>query len=279
MLELADEDGFTTGNFFVEQGASLGNFYGYRNLGIFPTDQHNAFDANGTQLTPLFENGLFVKYQLNGADYAGKVNQQKIGTTVLKGGDIYWQDLDKNFAIDGNDRQVVGNGLPKYFGGFFNEFKYGDASVSFLFDYVFGNQIFRSYDQERNDLNSANETPSPERIEGAWFKPGDVAEYASLDRNRTQNRLGPNSQYISKGEYIKFRNIRFSYRLPQTVLKKATWIKNASVNLSINNLITLTNYPGYNPELGSRGNALQPGQDNLRYPNKRDFILGIKFGF
>ncbi len=279
VLELADEDGFTAGNFFIQQGESIGNFYGYRNLGIFPTDQHNAFDASGTQLTPVFENGAFVKYQQNGADYTGTVNRQRIGATVLRGGDIFWQDLDNNFSIDGFDRQVIGNGLPKYFGGFFNEFKYGAASLSFLFDYTFGNQIFRNYDQQRNDLNSANETPAPERIDRAWVKAGDVSEYASLDRNRTQNRLGPNSQYISPGEYIKFRNVRFSYRLPATMLKKTPWLKNASVNFSVNNLITFTNYPGYNPELGTRGNVLQPGQDDLRYPNKRDFIIGIKAGF
>jgi TonB-dependent starch-binding outer membrane protein SusC len=279
VLQLADEDGFTSGNFFIKEGEPLGNFFGYKNLGIYPTNQHNAYDANGNQLTPIFENGTFVKYQSNGVDYTGKVNQVRANGIVLLGGDINWQDLDKNFVIDGFDRQIIGNGLAKYFGGFFNEFKYKDASLSFLFDYTFGNQIFRNYDQQRNDLNAANETPAPERIENAWLKQGDVAEYASLDRNRTQNRLGPNSQYISKGEYIKFRNIRFSYRVPKTIIRKNSWVKNASVNLSVNNLMTFTNYPGYNPELGSRGNALQVGQDNLRYPNKRDFIIGLKLGF
>jgi TonB-dependent starch-binding outer membrane protein SusC len=279
VLKLADEDGFVTGNFFVQEGQPLGNFYGYRNLGIFQTDQHNAYDGNGNQLIPVFENGAFVKYQLNGADYTGAVNRKAIGSIVLRGGDINWQDLDNNFQINGFDRQIIGNGLAKYFGGFFNEFKYKELSVSFLFDYVFGNQIFRNYDQQRNDLNAANETPAPERIENAWFRAGDVAEYASLDRNRTQNRLGPNSQYINNGDFVKLRNVRFTYRLPRALLKKASWIKSASVNLSVNNLLTWTSYPGYNPELGTRGSTLQIGQDNLRYPNKRDFIIGLKFGF
>lgn len=279
VLELADDDGFTSGNFFIQEGQPLGNFFGYRNLGIFPTDQHNAYDEKGTQLTPIFENGAFVKYQLAGTDYAGSIKRKAIGSIVLRGGDINWQDLDNNFQINGFDRQIIGNGLAKYFGGLFNEFKYKDASVSFLFDYVFGNQIFRNYDQQRNDLNAANETPAPERIEKAWFKAGDIAEYASLDRNRTQNRLGPNSQYINNGDFIKLRNVRFSYRLPKVLFKKASWMKSASVNLSVNNVLTLTSYPGYNPELGTRGNALQVGQDNLRYPNKRDFIIGLKVGF
>ncbi|GHB72987.1 SusC/RagA family TonB-linked outer membrane protein [Persicitalea jodogahamensis] len=279
VLELADEDGFQSGNFFIKEGESLGNIYGYKNLGIFPTTEHNAFADDGTQLTPVFDDaGKLNGYTLGGSAYTGSINQLKVGSTTLGGGDIYWQDLDNNFVINGFDRQVIGNGLPKIFGGFSNEFKYKSFTLSALIDYQFGNDIFRNYDQQRNDLNSANETPGPERIEGAWLQSGDIAEYASLDRNRTQNRLGPNSQYVSKGEYIRWRNVRLNYRLPVRFAKKTGFIDNASVFFSVNNIVTFTNYPGFNPELGSRGNALQIGQDNLRYPNKRDFIVGIKIG-
>jgi TonB-dependent starch-binding outer membrane protein SusC len=163
VLELADEDGFQSGNFFIQEGQPLGNMFGYRKLGVFQYDESNAFDANGTQLTPIFnDGGTFQKYQLNGSDYTGTVNKLKVGVTTLRGGDIIWEDRNKDFLIEGvNDRGVIGNGLPTHFGGFFNEFKYKSVSLSFLFDYNFGNDIFRNYDQGRNDLNSANETPAP----------------------------------------------------------------------------------------------------------------------
>jgi hypothetical protein len=279
VLELADKDGFQSGNFLIQEGQPLGNILGYINKGIFRYDQSNAFDANGVQLTPVFDDaGKFRNYTLNGSDYTGTVNQIKLGGRVLTGGDIYWADLNKDFAIDGtNDRTIIGNGLATYFGGFFNEFRYKNVSLSFLIDYSFGNDIFRNYDQQRNDLNTGNETPSPERILKAWLKQGDVAEYATLDRNKTQNQLGPNSQYISSGDYIKWRNIRLNFAAPKSFYKYAKWMSNLSFNLSFNNLMTFTNYQGYNPELGSRGNPLQPGQDNLRYPNKRDLLFGLKF--
>lgn len=280
VTELADADGFQTGNYYVATGQPIGNIFGYKNLGIFPYNESNAFDDSGNQLTPQFDDaGKFSSYMLNGSPYSGTVNKKRIGSTILKGGDINWQDLDGNFAIDGFDRLVLGNGLAKYFGGFFNEFKYKEFSLSTLFDYSFGQNIFRNYDQQRNDLNSSNETPAPERIENSWRKQGDIAEYASLDRNRTQNRLGPNSQYVTKGDYIKWRNARLSYRMPNVLVNKLKFAKSISANFSINNILTLTNYAGYNPELGTRGNPLQPGQDNLRYPNKRDFIIGLKLGF
>ena len=281
VVDLADDDGFESGNFIIEEGQPLGNFYGYRNLGVFRYNESNAFANDGTQLTPIFDDGgKFQKYQLNGTDYAGTINRLKVGAITLLGGDIRWEDRNNDFQIDGvNDRSVLGNGLATHFGGLFNEFKYKNLSLSFLFDFNFGNNIFRNYDQQRNDLNSTGETPSPERIKGAWLKPGDVAEYASLGQTRTQNRLGPNSQYISKGDYIKWRNVRLNYVLPKSMLKQLKVVNRMSFYVSVNNLVTLTNYIGFNPELGSRGNPLQPGHDNLRYPNKRDFIGGLSVQF
>ncbi|MEZ4905282.1 MAG: hypothetical protein R2822_27760 [Spirosomataceae bacterium] len=278
VLELAQGTRFETGAFLIEEGQPLGNIYGYKNLGVFPYNESNAFTDDGKQLTPVFDDGgKFSKYTLNGVDYTGKVNQLRVGSTVLRGGDIYWADLNNDFTIDGqNDRTIIGNGTSKYFGGFNNDFKYKGISLSILVDYNFGNNIYRQYDWLRNDLNSANETPSPDRIDQSWRKQGDIAPFATLDRARTNNALGPNSQYISKGDYIRWRSMRLNYNLPQSLYKKMKWVSNVSLNFSVNNLFTLTNYPGYNPDLGS-SNPLQTGYDTLRYPNRRDFIMGLRF--
>ena len=278
VLQLAQGTQFESGSFLIQEGQPLGNIFGFRNLGVFAYDQSNAFTNDGKQLTPIFDDaGKFSKYTLDGVDYTGKINKKRLGSRVLTGGDINWEDLNNDFAIDGqNDRFVIGNGTAKYFGGFNNDFKYKALTLSILIDYNFGNNIYRQYDFLRNDLNSANETPSPDRIDYSWRKQGDVAPFASLDRGRTNNAIGPNSQYISKGDYIRWRSIRLNYVIPSSVYKKAKWASNISLNFSVNNLMTLTNYPGYNPDLGS-SNALQTGFDTLRYPNRRDFILGLRF--
>jgi TonB-dependent starch-binding outer membrane protein SusC len=276
VLKLNDADGFESGNFFIQEGQPMGNMYGYRKLGVFPRNESNAFTAEGQQLTPVFgDDGKFVKYTFNGADYAGTVNRLKFGAITLLGGDVWWEDRDRNFNIDAADRSVLGNGLADYFGGTSSDFRYKGFTLSVLFNFNFGNQIFRNYDQQRNDLNSANETPAPERIENAWLRPGDVSEYASLDRNRTQNRLGPNSQYIVDGDFIKWNNIRLSYAAPAKLLKNTKWFSKLAFNVSVNNPLMFTNYTGFNPELGARGNPLQQGQDNLRYPNKREILFGL----
>ena len=144
-----------------------------------------------------------------------------------------------------------------------------------LFDYSIGADIYKRYDEERNDLNSSNETPSPEFIEGAWTNEGDISVWPRLNRV-PQLRLSPNSFYVEQGDYIKLRFIRLNYSLPKSALENMTWLSSVSLNLAVNNVLTWTNYGGYNPEIGRRGNALEPNYDTLRYPNDREIILGLR---
>ena len=230
-------------------------------------------------MTPNFDSGgTFVNYTLDGQDYTGTVNQLRNAGRPLQGGDIIWDDIDGDFDITTTDRQVIGNGVATTFGGFSNDFRYGNFGMSFLFDYNFGNDIYRRYDEARNDLNSSNETPGPDRINNAWLEQGDITVYPRLNRV-PQNRERPNSFFVTPGDYIKLRFVRFTYDMPKTAIDQIGVFKAMSFNLSFNNLATWTNYIGYNPELGSRGNPLQPGVDNLRYPNKREVIFGMRVQF
>lgn len=282
VLSLLNPQGFEDGIYKIQAGQSLGNMYGYTQIGIFPYDQSNGFTPEGVQLTPVFgtDGTTFTGYTLNGQSYTGVVKQLKVGSTVLKGGDIQWRDINGDFNIDNeNDRSVIGNGYAKAFGGLFNEFKYKAFGFSFLFDFNFGNDIYRQYDAERDLATSYGQTPDPARIDGGWRKPGDITEYQILDTRRTQNRIGTNSTYVENGDYIKLRNVRFNYILPRNYLDKISWLKGASINLSVNNPLVWTNYPGYNPEMGTRGNPLQPGYDTLRYPSSKEVILGLTAQF
>nr|WP_299070471.1 TonB-dependent receptor [uncultured Allomuricauda sp.] len=270
---------FQSGDYLIEEGQPIGNIFGFKNLGVYQYDESNAFTDDGVQLTPNFDgSGNFANYTLNGQDFTGNVNQIRNDGRVAEGGDIIWDDVDGDFVITNEDRQVIGNGLPTAFGGFSNDFKYKDISLSFLFDFTLGNDLWRRWDETRNDLNSSNETPGPDRIEGAWLNPGDVTVYPRLTRV-PQNRDRPNSFFVSDGGFIKLRFVRLGYDLPQKVLERLSFLKKCSFFVSGNNLLTWTNYKGFNPELGTRGNPLQPGVDNLRFPNDREVILGLNLKF
>ena len=264
------------GQYLVEEGQPIGNMYGYKNLGVYQYDESNAYTPDGERLTPNFDGaGNLLFYTLNGADYGGEISQMTNAGQVLQGGDIIWEDLDGNFDITAVDRQVIGNGLPDLFGGFTNDFNYKNFKFSFLFDFSYGNDIYRRWDEARNDLNSSLETPGPDRIEGAWKQQGDITVYPRLNRVN-QNRERPNSFFVTSGDFIKLRYLRLNYDLPNPLLGKIKGIGKASFSLAVNNVLTWTEYIGFNPELGNRGNPLTPGQDNLRYPNDREIIVGLK---
>ncbi|WP_417444126.1 SusC/RagA family TonB-linked outer membrane protein [Joostella sp.] len=281
VLELADEDGFETGGYLIEEGESLGNMYGYENLGVFRYDESNAFTPEGAQLTPNFdENQNFVNYTLNGQEYSGDVEQLTFSNRVLKGGDIIFKDLNGDFNIDAaNDRTIIGNGFSDFSGGFSNRFDYKGFSFSFLFNYNFGNDIYRNYDHRRDKASNSVYAPSPDRIDDAWVNQGDITRYPSLESSRANNRSGFESNYVSDGDFISLKNIRIGYDLSKQTLEQLGFINRVSLNVTVNNLLMLTNYEGYNPELGYRGNPLQPGWDSLRYPNKTEIILGLNLEF
>lgn len=266
---------FDNGNYRIEEGQPVGNIFGYKNLGIYQYKESNAYTPDGIRLTPNFANGTFTNYSLNGAEYTGVVRKMQVGNAVLEGGDIIWEDLTGDFNITADDRQIIGNGLAKYFGGLSNDFKYDNFSFAFLFDYSFGQDLYRRWDEARNDLNSNNETPGPDRIDGAWRNEGDITVFPRLERV-TQNRNRPNSYFVTPGDYIKLRYVRLDYNLHKDLFKGIKGVSSISLNLAVNNVLTWTHYLGWNPELGNRGNALNPGADDLRYPNDRELIIGLK---
>lgn len=281
VLDLADDDGFESGGYLIEEGESLGNMYGYKNLGVFQYDESNAYTPEGVRLTPNFDtNKQFVNYSLNGQEYTGTIEQLKFANKVLKGGDIIFEDQDGKFNIDAtNDRTIIGNGLSDFVGGFNNSFNYKGISMSFLITYNFGNDIYRDYDHTRDKASNSVYAPSPNRIDDAWVNQGDITRYPSLQSSRANNRSGFESNYVSQADFIKLRNIRLGYNFSNEMIEKIGFINKLSLSANINNLFMLTNYDGYNPELGNRGNSLQPGWDSLRYPNKTEVVFGLNVQF
>lgn len=270
---------YPAGRYLIREGEPIGNIFGYKNLGVYQYAESNAYTDDGTRLTPNFDgDGNFTNYTLNGAEYTDAVNRLRVNGRTPQGGDIIWEDLDGNFNITADDRQILGNGLATTYGGFSHDFRYKNLSLSTLFDFTLNQDIYSRWDEDRNDLAAGAESPGPQRVYGAWFEEGDQTIYPRLDRV-PQNRLKPNSYFVSDGSFIKWRYVRLNYIFNEKLIKKIPVIKGASMNLAVNNLMTWTNYKGYNPELGNRGSALTPNMDQLRYPNDREIILGIKFQF
>lgn len=279
---LSTGEPYLEGNlWWMQEGGSIGDFYGYKQLGIFRYDESNAFTP-GTwqQLTPVFEGGVFQGYTLDGAAYTGDVVQKKLPNgKPFRGGDVNWEEAPgaRNGVIDENDRMVIGNALPTYTGGLSTTFTYKNLSLFVSFYYSFGAHIYNDAEHQRNMFKYSSTTPSPHVINNIWVHQGDEALYPRPYNDEYNNARYANSFYLEKGDFIRLQNIRLSYDLPERWLKTAR-IKTLQVYFFANNPLTWTAYSGYDPEFSS-SNPLQIGKDTYRYPKKREFGLGLNVKF
>jgi hypothetical protein len=259
----------------TEPGGLLGNFYGWKALGVYPYDASNAYDESWQMLTPVIgTNNLPTgAYTYGGKPYSGKVNRLYTQGNLLKGGDMIWQNTVADSVIDDNDRIGLGNAQPKFIAGLSNSVTYKGLTLSFNFYVSWGAKLYNKAKADMNRVVTVNVTPSPDYIRGAWFNQGDVTQWYMAQNNGMGNSRELSSLYLEDASFIRLRNLRLSYALPGTWVKK---IKLKSINAFAygNNLLTWTNYSWYDPEIDFN-NPLEMGVDTGRYPRNREFGGGI----
>lgn len=265
--------------YIVESGYTLGTMYGYKALQIFPYDQSNAFTPEWTQLTPVFdEKDRFVKHQLNGEDYTGEIKQMRYGTStgeIFKGGDVMWDDINRDGVISAEDRQEIGCGQADFIGGFNSDFRYKSVTLSAFFSFSFGGDVYNAYESARSDHKYSTLTlANPVNVANSWKAPGDIAKYPipSSARGVVDNTRKESSLWVEDGSYIRLKNLKIAYQIPKHISKR---LKVESIDLSVlfNNFFTWTNYSGFDPEIPSRGFTI--GFDNNSYPKAKSIAFGL----
>ncbi len=278
IIKLSEGKAYLEGGlWWMEEGGSIGDFYGYKSLGVFQYDESNAFSDKWEQLTPVFENGVFAyRYLLNGTDYTGTVNVKKLPNgKPFRGGDYNWAEVEgkENGIIDDNDKMVLGNAMPNYTGGIGSQVRYKQVTLFVSFYYSLGGKIYNDAEHNRNAFRYTGTTPAPKVIHDLWLKQGDIATYPRPYNDEFNNARYANSFYLEDASYVRLQNVRLSYEFTKDVLKKIK-IKGLNIYGYVNNPLTWTKYSGYDPEFSS-SNPLRIGKDTYRYPMKREFGLGL----
>jgi TonB-linked SusC/RagA family outer membrane protein len=273
------------GSYLIKQGGHIGDFYLLKNLGVYRWDVSNEYDTQGNRLMPVGVNAAGTTAtgytEANGTPYTGPMHQLTRNGKVLNGGSTIWQDVNNDGIIDENDRQVLGNAIPKTLFGVTDFFTYKNWTLSFLFNASFGNKVYNSIANGLNVESSNYTPPTVAAIYGSWIKPGDIATYPNMSGSvkDTYGSIanGENSLYLENGAFIRLTSVKLSYNLPAKFVSK---IKARSFNVYAygNNLLTWTNYSWYDPEFTTT-NVLQPGFDSGKYPRRREAGLGINVGF
>ncbi|GHN01077.1 SusC/RagA family TonB-linked outer membrane protein [Cytophagales bacterium WSM2-2] len=224
-------------------------------------------------------------------------NQQPVAVNSIWVGDGKYQDVSGDGKIDDKDLTFIGNPWPKWFGGFTNNFSYKGIELSVMITASYGNKIYNLTRDEETNPNNIN-------LGRNMFT--SVLNYANVQNDadgnpyltnpntvvpRIQSSKGLNnnfdrytSTYVEDGSYARLKNVTLSYNLPASLIGKQKVIRGVRVAVSAQNLLTITNYKGYDPEVGAyvgnsySGDAMV-GVDYGRYPLTKvySFSLGVEF--
>ncbi len=227
----------------TQQGQSYNSFYGYKTAGIFQNVAEIAAYTNAAG-NPIQPNA--------------------------RPGDFRWVDTNGDGVISDLDKTFLGTNIPKYTFGLTLNFDYKNFDLMAFASGAAGNKIFQGL--RRLDINNSNwQTVALSR----WTGEGTSNTYPRLTSNDTNGNFGKMSDfYLENGDYLRLKVVQLGYSLPANLVGKINANK-LRVYVSAENLLTLTKYTGYDPEIG--GGVF--GIDKGVYPQARTFMLGVQLQF
>ena len=230
------------------------------------------------------EVGAFYGYVTDGVfQNLEEVNnhaRQEIGTAP---GDIRFKDLNNDHIINAADQMKIGSPIPDWLYGVNGNISYKGFEVSLLIQGVQGNDIYNQLAMRaQSGTNLFNKFSD---IENRWTGEGTSHTEPRVHLSDPNNNARVSNRWIGDGSYIRLKNVQIGYALPTTVVQKLG-LSRFRIYATGQNLLTLTRYSGFDPEMGpstefvdGRGADLEIGADKGRYPQSRIFTLGLSLVF
>ena len=191
-----------------------------------------------------------------------------------KPGDSKYEDINGDKVINASDYQIIGNSNPKFSWGFNNSFSYKNWALDVLIQGVEGRKVYNISYATGAVLVSDSRTITLKDAADIWTPTNQDAQWPAVSTTNT-NYMN-SSRWLQDGDYIKVRNISINYTIP----KRLTKVGDIKVSLSGQNLFTITNYKGYDPEVSSSGNSdLDSGIDLGVYPTSKLITAGLTLTF
>jgi len=181
--------------------------------------------------------------------------------------------------------RIVGDPNPDFWGGFANTFRYRGFDLNIMFQFVYGHDIYNHGRQWQADGFSWFDNQTVDFYEDHWQQPGDDTYYPQ-PRLMQGNGYGVSSMLIFDGSYIRLKEVSFGYTLPRHVVQRAG-LNSARIFVRGYNLLTFTDYPGWDPEtsapntadIGTQSSNIQQGWDFYTAPQPRQITFGVNLEF
>lgn len=179
------------------------------------------------------------------------------------------------------DKVILGNTIPTWFGGWDNTFFWKDFDLNVFFRFSGGNKVANVTRREMLDQGFVNNSAE---ILDRWQSPenpgnGDVPKLYYGKSSFINLTADGSSRWVENGNFLKLQNIALGYTLPKRVCN-AIWLEKVRVYVQAQNVFTITKYSGLDPESYTSVNDInRPGVDWNGNPQQRSFIFGLNVGF
>ena len=250
LLSLSANEEFNTvagGLVRTKVGAPLAQFYGYQTDGI-----------------------------LNSTDEATAANlkiKNPYGVEVpFTAGDVKFVDNKNDGLIDENDMTVIGDPNPDFFGSFVNSLQYKRFTLNATFTFMVGNDVYNALRANLESMSGLDNQTSA--IISRWKYDGQQTTIPKATWSDPMGNARFSDRWIEDGSYMRLKSLTLAYELPL----KIGFINSAEVYITGNNLLTLTNYLGYDPEFSTGQSPINAGIDTGVSPQPRTVLFGIKVG-
>ncbi|MEO6731695.1 MAG: TonB-dependent receptor [Ferruginibacter sp.] len=245
-------------------GQSIGQFYGYKSVGIFQSQaQIDALNA-----ASVAKNAAFPFYQKN----------------VTKPGDRYFADVNGDGHVDVSDRTDLGSPIPKFYGGLNLDGSYKRFDVNIYLYGTYGNKIFNYQARMLESFQAPGfvgvQNVGYDYFKNHWTPSNPSNRYTRFTYNDDVIASNvPSSQYVENGSYLRLKNLQVGYTVPAHAFGNIS-VPKIRLYVSTQNLFTITNYTGLDPEIGvANGSATAGGVDPGSYPLSKFYTVGLNVTF
>ncbi len=229
-------------------GKPIGSFYLYRTDGIFQSNEEaaNYRNSKGEKLQPYAD-----------------------------AGDIKFVDVNGDGVIDDQDKEYCGSGIPKLEVNLNLNVAWKGIDLMAVIGSAFNYKIYNGNRYLYESMNAGSNFLSTTM--NAWTPQNTDTTVPRAIFNDPNGNLKESDRFLENGNFLRMRQLQIGYTLPASLTRKV-YIENLRFYVSAENLFTITNYKGVDPEF-SRANVLNTGIDRLIYPFTRSFTIGAQLTF
>ncbi|HEY0742432.1 MAG TPA: TonB-dependent receptor [Chryseosolibacter sp.] len=228
----------------TQAGESLSTFWGYKIDGIFQTQEE--------------------------VDAHASMPYKRIGSWRIR-------DVNGDGVVNNLDQVFLGSPIPKFQMGTDIILKYKGFELNAFFFWNYGNKIY-NYTKWWTDLRGFVGGVSERVLTDSWSETNTGGRLPIINANDTYSGSISSDYYIESGSYFRLRQLQLAYNFPEASVQKIG-LGRARLYIQGQNLFTITDYSGPDPDINIQGGELQMGVDQFRTPSPSVYIIGASIGF